>query len=75
LDSLFDETGPAAGFFIDDIPMGELQWQESTYPIDHLLVVSAVQGFHRFDIRQVSGSYHFLSVTIWMSAPEGVDEP
>lgn len=74
LDSLlsgFEPSPPVVAFFMDDIPMGELQWEGS---INQPLAALVAEGFHRFDVRQVSESFHFRSVTIWKSAiraPEG----
>ena len=65
LDSLtFESFSPVVAFFIDDIPIGERQWKGS---INQPLAIHVQDGFHRFDIRQVSDSFHFRSVTIWQS--------
>jgi hypothetical protein len=74
VEPFYDHVDPVVAFFIDDIPMGELQWQD-TRPINQPLTVSAAPGFHRFDVRQVSGSYRFWNVTIWRALPESVDDP
>jgi hypothetical protein len=65
-----DAATPQVSFFIDGLPLGQLEWDDPGHPVrQELIAHTEGHASHSLEVRQDAGSYFWLGTTVWTYAP------